>query len=144
MGEINMKQIIRRKHARRASAVVEAAVMAPLVVTAMFGMIEVGYSFMIRQTVTLAAREGCRAAALPGGTMVQVNAAVDEAMEGPGLTGYTVTSNLPDIDATETDVWVKVSIPFDRASFTGNLLGGGSFEIASETHMRREGVSESE
>ena len=45
--------------------------MAPLVVTAMFGMIEVGYCFMIRQTVTLASREGCRAAALPGGTMTE-------------------------------------------------------------------------
>jgi len=139
-----MKTIIRQKHTRRASAVVEAAVMAPLVVTAMFGMIEVGYSFMIRQSVILAAREGCRAAALPGGTMTQVEAAVAEAMEGPGLTGYTVTSNLPSIEADETDVWVKVSIPFDRASFTGALLGGGSFEIASQTHMRREGVSDSD
>lgn len=118
--------------------------MAPLVVTAMFGMIEVGYCFMIRQTIVLAAREGCRAAALPGGTMSGVNAAVDEAMEGPGLTGYTVTSNLSSIEADEEDVWVRVSIPFNRASFTGNLLGGGSFEIASETHMRREGISDSE
>ena len=138
-----MKPIIRQKHARRASAVVEAAVMAPLVITAMFGMIEVGYSFMIRQTVTLAAREGCRAAAMPGGTMTEVDAAVAEAMAGPKLTGYTVTSNISSIDATETDVWVKVSIPFNRASFTGNLLGGGSFDIASETHMRREGVADS-
>ena len=119
---------------------VEAAVMAPLVVTAMFGMIEVGYCFMIRQTVTLAAREGCRAAALPGGTMTEVNAAVDEAMEGPGLTGYTTTSNLSTLDEDDTEVWVRVSIPFNRASFTGNLLGGGSFNVASETHMRREGV----
>ena len=118
--------------------------MAPLVVTAMFGMIEVGYCFMIRQTVTLAAREGCRAAALPGGTMTEVNEAVDEAMEGPNLTGYTVTSNLAGLEADETEVWVRVSIPFDRASFTGNLLGGGSFEVASETHMRREGISETE
>lgn len=117
--------------------------MAPLVVTAMFGMIEVGYCFMVRQTVTLAAREGCRAAALPGGTMTEVNLAVDEAMEGPGLTGYTVTSNLPGIEDDETEVWVRVSLPFNRASFTGNLLGGGSFDIASETHMRREGVDSS-
>lgn len=139
-----MKPIIRNKNGRRGSAVVEAAVMAPLVVTAMFGMIEVGYCFMIRQTVVLAAREGCRAASMPGGTMAKVNAAVAETMVGPKLTGYTVTSNLPSLDANDTEVWVKVSIPFNRASFTGNLLGGGSFEIASETHMRREGVSSSD
>ena len=74
--------------------------------------------------------------------MSDVNAAVADAMEGPGLTGYTVTSNLSQLSGTDTEVWVKVSIPFNRASFTGNLLGGGSFAIASETHMRREGVDD--
>ncbi len=135
-------KLLRHKHRlkRRGVAAVEAAIMAPLVVTALLAMIEVGYSFMIRQTVTLASREGARAAALPGGTMTDVNAAVDGTMAGPGLTGYTVTSDLDTLAPTDVEVWVTVSLPFDRASFTGNLLGGGSFNIASTTTMRREGV----
>lgn len=114
--------------------------MAPLVVTALLAMIEVGYSFMIRQTVTLASREGARAAALPGGTLTDINTAVDDTMAGPGLTGYTVTSNLEELAEDDTEVWVSVTLPFDRASFTGNFLGGGSFNIAATTTMRREGV----
>lgn len=129
-----------RKHGRRGAAVVETAVVAPLMVLAMFGTIEVGYAFMLKQTVTMASREGCRAAALPGGTLTDVNAAVDAAMSGSEVEGYTTTSNVSGLSDTDLEVWVEVSIPLDRASFTGNLLGGGSFNITSRTTMRREGV----
>jgi Flp pilus assembly protein TadG len=132
-----------RRFARRGTAVVEAAVMAPLVVVAMLGMIEVGYAFMIRQTVTLASREGARAAALPGGNMDDVNAAVDATMAGPSLTGYTATSNIDSLGPTDTQVTVTVTLPFDRATFTGQLLGGGTFNISATTTMRREGIEES-
>ena len=48
-------RLFRRKHARRGSAVVETAVVAPLVVAAMMGTMDVGYAFMVKQYVTLAA-----------------------------------------------------------------------------------------
>lgn len=130
----------KRRFLCRGVAAVEAAIIAPLMVTALLAMIEVGYSFMIRQTVTLASREGAREAALPGGTMTDVNTAVDDTMAAASLSGYTVTSNLPELAAEDTEVWVSVSLPFDRASFTGSFLGGGSFNIAATTTMRREGV----
>ena len=137
-------KLTKRSFARRATAAVETAVVAPLVVTAMLGMMEVGYTFMIRQTVTLASREGARAAALPGGTIGDVTDAVDAAMSGPNLEGYAVTSNLEGLSSSDTEVWVTVSVPFDRTSWTGMLLGGGSFDIDATTTMRREGVEEEE
>lgn len=130
----------RSRWIRRGSAVVEAAVLAPLMVTAMFGMVEVGRAYHIKQTLTLASREGARAASLPGGTQADVDAAVTAAMAGPNLTGYTVTTNVGTLSAGDTEVFVTVSIPFDRASFTGTLLGGGTFNITSTTYMRREGA----
>lgn len=130
----------RKRFVRRGAAVVEAAVVAPLMILAMFGMIEVGYAFMIKQTVTLAAREGARAAALPGGNMSDVTAAVDASMAAANLTGYTTTSNISSVGPTDYEVWVEVSMPFDRAGFTGQLMGGGSFNITAKTTMRREGV----
>ena len=54
----------RKRMLRRASAVVETAVVAPLLVLAMFGMVELGSAYNVKQTVTLASREGARAAAL--------------------------------------------------------------------------------
>lgn len=130
----------KRNFIRRGTAVVETAVVAPLLILAMFGMIEVGYAFMIKQTVTLAAREGARAAALPGGTMSDVQGAVDASMAAANLSGYTVSSNIDTVGPNDYEVWVEVSMPFDRAGFTGQLMGGGNFSIASKTTMRREGV----
>jgi len=120
--------------------VVETAVVAPVLILGMLGMMEVGWAFMVRQTVTLASREGARAAALPGGALTDVTAAADAAMSSAGLTGYTVTSNVDTLGPTDTEVSVTVSIPLNRVTFTGGLLGGGSFNIASTSTMRREGV----
>ncbi len=130
----------RAKYARRGSAVVETAIVAPVMILGMLGMMEVGYAFMVRQTVTLASREGARAASLPGGDMADVNAAVDAAMAAANLTGYTTTSNVDSLGPTDVEVNVDVSIPLSRATFTGSMLGGESFDISSQTTMRREGI----
>lgn len=136
-----MKMIRRKQRGqRRGSAVVETAVVAPLLLLAMFGILELGQAYHIKQTVALASREGCRAAALPGGNLGDAQAAVDASMGLSGLTGYTVTSNISSVGPNDTQVWVKVSIPFNRASFTGTMLGGGTYNISSTTTMRREGV----
>ena len=135
-----MKRNLLRKYGRRGTTVVEMAVVAPLLVTAMLGMVEIGYAFMVKQTVTLAAREGARAAALPGGDWADALGAADAAMAAANLTGYTTTSNIEQCGPTDVEVWVQVSIPLNRASFTGSLLGGGRFDISSKATMRREGV----
>ncbi len=135
-----MKTLRFTKHARRGAAVVETAVIAPILILGMLGMMEVGYAFMVRQTVTMASREGARAASLPGGSLTDVNAAVDAVMGSANLTGYTTTSNIDTVTPTDLEVWVGVSIPLNRVSWTGQLFGGGSFDISSTTTMRREGV----
>ncbi len=114
--------------------------MAPVVVAAMLGMTELAYSYMIRQTVTNAAREGARAASLPGATLDSVMDAVDETMGAASLTGYTADSNVDDLQPNDTEAWCEVSIPFNRASFTGGFFGGGSFMIRSRSTMRVEGA----
>ncbi len=135
-----MNQRWARRFVRRGTAVVETAVVAPLLILSMLGMIEVGYAFMVKQTVTLASREGARAASLPGASMADVNAAADAAMDASNLSGYTTTSNISSLGAGDVETWVQVSIPLNRVSFTGNMLGGGSFNITGRTSMRREGV----
>ena len=58
----------RRGWRRRAAAVVEMAVVTPLLVTLLFGIMEFGRRFMVYQTLVQAAREGCRTAVLQGST----------------------------------------------------------------------------
>ena len=48
----------------RAAAIVEFAVVSPLLLTILFGIIEYGYIFLVRQTLQNAAREGARIAVL--------------------------------------------------------------------------------
>jgi Flp pilus assembly protein TadG len=112
--------------------------MAPLMLAGTFGIVEVGAAFMARQTVTLAVREGARAGVLPGAVEADIQSRVDQVMEAATLTGYST-----DIDmGTEADptVAVTVTVPFNRASFTGSFFGGDTFNIAATASMRREGA----
>lgn len=129
------------RFARRATAVVETAVMAPLVLLGTMGVMEVGYSFMARQNVTLAAREGARAGVLPGAVSGDVQTVVDSVMHGFGLQGYSTTIDMG--STSDPTVKVTVALPFDRASFTGRMIGG-TFNITASAAMRKEGASSSD
>jgi Flp pilus assembly protein TadG len=141
LGDI-MKRLLRKGCLRRGTTVVETAIMAPLIVTTMFGMLAVGYAFMVKQTVTLAAREGARSGALPGGDMDDIQAAVASSMAAANLSGYSVTSNIESLGPTDLEVWVQVGMPINRTTFGGVLLNGMSFDIAARTSMRREGIDD--
>ncbi|MFO0972670.1 MAG: TadE/TadG family type IV pilus assembly protein [Phycisphaerae bacterium] len=130
----------RSRFLRRGGAVVETAVVAPILMGMMLGMTEMGSAFMARQTVTNAAREGARVASIAGATLTDVNNAVATTMAAGHMTGYTVTTNLTSLGGA-TDVWVQVSVPFNRSSFTGSLFGGGSVNITSKASMRLEGTA---
>ena len=57
-----MKIFRRSRSARRATTVVETAVMAPLMLLMMLGFLEFGYWFLLKQTVSLAANRAARTA----------------------------------------------------------------------------------
>ena len=139
-----MKRNMRRnRFLRKGSAVVETAVVAPLLLLAMFGMVELGQAYNVKQTVNLAAREGARAAALPGATEPDAIAAATSVMSMASLTGYSVTTNMATLQPTDTQVTVNVSMPFNQATYTGNMMGGSTITISSQATMRREGVDSS-
>ena len=132
--------MIRRSNQKRGAAVVEFAVVMPLLCLFLFGTIEVGYAYLVRHTVAAAAREGARVASLPDATEAEATTAVNTTMHGLGITGYTVTSNLASLDATEPIVYVDVSITVDRVTFLGSVFGGTSFPLATRVYMHREGL----
>ena len=57
---------------RRGAAAVEFAVVAPIFLLLVFGMIEYGRMVMVQQVLTNASREGARVAVLDGSTAQQV------------------------------------------------------------------------
>ena len=77
---------------RRGSAVMDAALVFPVLLLLTFGCVEFGHFFFIKHTMQGAAREGARAAITPGATNGDVTSAVQVAMNAAGLSssGYSV------------------------------------------------------
>lgn len=130
-----------RDHRRaRATAIVEFAVVTPLLLTMVFGIIEYGYVFMVRQSLTNAARDACRVAVLQStdSPYTQTYARADEMMAVTGLTTYTTTlTHWTSADPTES---VTISIPFADVSLMGNFFGVRTGNLQGTCSMRKEGV----
>lgn len=129
----------------RAAAVVEFAVVSPVLLAILFGIIEYGYVFMVRQTVVHAAREACRIAVLQttDTPYAEVTDRVNEVMASTGLTGYTTTMVHASSDNNWTET-VTVSIPRSEVSLIGGFFGDLSGNLVGTANMRKEGVGVSE
>ncbi|MFW5470911.1 TadE/TadG family type IV pilus assembly protein [Knoellia sp. CPCC 206435] len=79
-----------RSRRERGAAAVEMAIVLPLLLLIMGGVVEFGRALFIQNMATNAAREGARMRAL-GYTTVQATERVNSAMIGMGVTTFTVT-----------------------------------------------------
>ena len=64
----------------RGAAAVELAVVLPLLLTLVFGIIEFGWVFMVRETLVNSSREGARVAVLQGSTEQDIRDQVSASM----------------------------------------------------------------
>ena len=122
----------------RGAAAVELAVVLPLLLTLVFGIIEFGWVFMVRETLTNSSREGARVAVLQGSTEQDIRDRVVASMNPTGLTTYTVQiSRSSPGNPNET---VKVLIPYADVSLLGGYFGPTDFNLGATTVMRKEGA----
>ena len=130
----------RRLHRARGAAVVEFAVVLPLLLTILFGIMEYGWVFMVRQTLQTAAREGARIAILQTSTSPYTSALtrVAEVMEPTGLTGYSVSMTHATVaDPVET---ITVTVPYSDVSLMGGFFGTHAYDLGGSCSMRKEGM----
>src|SRR2546423_6062073 len=80
-----------RRSQRRGSAVMDAALVFPLLLALMFGTMEYGYYFFVRHTLTGAAREGARVGIMPTGDNTKVTDTVVKYLQNAGLQTSTTT-----------------------------------------------------
>lgn len=124
----------------RGAAVVEFAVVLPLLLTILFGIIEYGWVFMVRQTLQTAAREGARVAVLQ--TSVEpystVMARINQVMQPTGLETYTI--NLTHATVAAPVETVVISIPYNDVSLLGGFFGTHDYNLAGSCSMRKEGL----
>lgn len=134
----------RRPHhfnARSGAALVEFAVVFPVFILVILGIIEFGRAFMVGQMVTNAAREGARQAVLDGSSNSAVTSTVTSFLQGAGnisSSDVTVTITVSNssagndvANAKSGDLCtIRASVPFNKVSYltpsflsTTNLVG---------------------
>lgn len=76
---------------RRGAAVVETALLLPLLVLLAFGSIELSNMVFLKQTLAIAAYEGARAATKPGAATAQADIRIGEVLTSRNVTRYSVS-----------------------------------------------------
>lgn len=122
---------------RRAAAVVEMAVVMPLLLTMLFGVVEYGRRLMVHQTLINAAREATRTAVLQGSTDEDIRNRVAAYMTPAGLTSYTV--NITHGTTDNPIEVVEVVVQKSSVTLFGNFFGSCSGTLSSSCSMRKEG-----
>jgi len=124
---------------RRGAAVVEFAIVAPLFLLLVFGIIEFGRMVMVQQVITNAAREGARQGIVPGSSSSQVNNTVSTYLNGTSIGGATTTVSPDPAAATYGQgITVTVSVPFTSVSWLPSPFFLGSSVLKASCTMRTE------
>ena len=142
------------KDARRGAAMVEMALVLPVFLMLIMGIIEFGRAMMVSNLVTNAAREGARMAVLDGSTNTDVQNAVRTFLQGAissslttGDIGISITvtpapgnpnpaNNLASTSPRDL-IAVQVALPFNKvALIPGNYLAGKT--LTGSSAMRHE------
>lgn len=114
-----------RASRRRGASAVEFALIAPLLLTVVFGIIEFGYLFMARQMVHHAAADATRTAILPGYTDADVRASAQGQLASSLnlSTGQVIVTRDQATDAaTDPCESVTVKVLVDDVALPGYIL----------------------
>ena len=135
-------RIRRRCPVRTGAAAVEFALVAPVFLVLIFGMIEFGRAIMVQQTITNASREGARVAVLDGTTTAQVNTTVNNYLSNSRIPSATVSMqpSTPSTASYGDPVTVTVSVRFNDVSWLPSPWFLDGKTLSAQTVMRRETV----
>ena len=140
----------RIRHHRRGSAVLDAALVFPVLLGLTFGCVEFGHYFFIKHTLQGAAREGASAAAAPGSVDNDVTTAITQSMNAAGISAANWTRYIQDTTTPTpnnisvnqpagTAIVVKVECTWGTVGLRPMRLIGASKKVVGSTSMRKEG-----
>ena len=124
----------------RGQAVIELALVLPLLLIVVFGITEFGRAWMAMNVLTSAAREGCRLAVVTGPDVGAVTARVQEVCDAARIVPTSIDVVGP--DPMDTSRRVSVTVEADFQVVTGNLLGpfSGIIPLQATAVMRHESI----
>ena len=134
-----MRNRISNKNQRNGAAMVEFAIVAPLLFFLFFASMEFCRVAMIRHTADNAVYEGCRVGIIPGATNAEVQAETRLILNSLALTNVGISVTPAVIDKDTDEVTVRVVVPLDDNSFVPNQFVAGR-SVTRELTLRREGI----
>ncbi len=107
-----------RRKATRGAAILELAILLPLLMMLVLGILEFGRALVVQEILTNAAREGARRAAISGASHDAALAAIDNYLANEGITGHT-RSIVPNANtvAEGDPITVTVSVAYTEIDF---------------------------
>ena len=117
-------------------AIVEFALLVPILILIVMGVIEFGRLWMTMITLSGAAREGARVAVVTGPNEELVEAAVNNVLDAAGFDEATITISGPNVAGE-----VEVTVEMTYTVLTGSILPGlsGTMQLARSAVMHWEG-----
>ena len=129
-----------RRPRRRGAALVEMAIVMPILCLLTLGLMEYGWVFLKVSQINQAARQGVRVAVRPDATDADVKAAIATMMTQAGIRSgdYTPTCSAIDV-AVGQAVSVRVSVNYNKVTLTGTGLVPLPDKIQGYAVMSKEG-----
>jgi len=130
--------VVRRLREERGASAVEFALIAPLLVLLVIGIIEFGHAFQVHGQLSAAAREGVRAMALQNDPAA-ARAAVRQATStlDPAVTDAQISITPAACPLTGGSTTVRLTIDYDMPFLTGFL--GAGLDLSGTGVMRCNG-----
>jgi len=129
----------RRARGTSGNAMIEMALLLPLLLLVLFGITEVGRAIATTATLNAAAREGARIAAVTAPDVNLVNTRVNEVLTAAAVTPSGITVEGP-IGMAEQTVRVTVRSDFDVLSGTILDSFAGTITLRGVAVMRHEAL----
>jgi Flp pilus assembly protein TadG len=125
----------------RGASAVEFAILLPVLMLILFGIIEFGMVMYSREVLTNASREGARAGIvqqIPKPTAGQIQSVVTNYLSNTGINSANVTINVTGAGGVfPNDLIVSLSYPYQF--FAPGIIGlGNSITLTTRTVMRHE------
>ncbi|HUS59407.1 MAG TPA: TadE family protein [Planctomycetota bacterium] len=130
----------KNKSTLRAQSVVEFALVLPVLLLIIMGIVEFGRIFMTQQIVVNASREGARTGVLPSSTTSDVQAIVLNFLTSGGLSGPTSVQTTNVGQSVPAGSATSVNVQYTLSLLSGTIIPGlgDTINLSHTTVMRHE------
>ncbi len=131
---------LRKKRKAKGVAIIEAAIVFPLLLLLTFGIIEYGWALLKSQQITNATRQAARIAARPDATNADIQATVTSLMTNANISGYQLTypGDITIIPPGEM-LTVTISVPYESIQLAGPPFVPMPTNLQATVTMAKEG-----